>query len=66
MLCFLLGLDKGQCSYEDIERAKSLVPPNFEKYIEGKFIHKEICKSFFYLDFVKEKIFMKFIVLVQF
>ncbi|XP_005176982.2 transcription factor Dp [Musca domestica] len=31
----LFGLDKGHCSYEDIERAKSLVPPNFEKYIEA-------------------------------
>lgn len=31
----LFGLDKGQCSYEDVERAKSLVPPNFEKYIEA-------------------------------
>lgn len=34
---FLKGLDKGHCSYDDIERAKSLVPPNFEKYIEGMF-----------------------------
>ncbi|TMW48397.1 hypothetical protein DOY81_006526 [Sarcophaga bullata] len=31
----LYGLDKGVCSYKDIERAKSLVPPNFEKYIEA-------------------------------
>ncbi|XP_061392760.1 transcription factor Dp [Musca vetustissima] len=31
----LFGLDKGHCSDEDIERAKSLVPPNFEKYIEA-------------------------------
>ncbi|KAL9916968.1 transcription factor Dp isoform 6-T9 [Glossina fuscipes fuscipes] len=31
----LFGLDKGQCSYEDIERAKTLVPPNFEKYVEA-------------------------------
>ncbi|XP_013112326.1 transcription factor Dp isoform X2 [Stomoxys calcitrans] len=31
----LFGLDKGHCSYDDIERAKSLVPPNFEKYIEA-------------------------------
>ncbi|XP_075165761.1 transcription factor Dp isoform X2 [Haematobia irritans] len=31
----LFGLDKGQCSYDDVERAKSLVPPNFEKYIEA-------------------------------
>ncbi|XP_036334057.1 transcription factor Dp isoform X1 [Rhagoletis pomonella] len=29
------GLDKGQCSHEEIERAKNLVPPNFEKYIEA-------------------------------
>ncbi|XP_014090828.2 transcription factor Dp isoform X1 [Bactrocera oleae] len=29
------GLDKGECSHEDIERAKTLVPPNFEKYIEA-------------------------------
>lgn len=31
----LFGLDKGDCSTEDIERAKTLVPPNFEKYIEA-------------------------------
>ncbi|XP_037949946.1 transcription factor Dp isoform X2 [Teleopsis dalmanni] len=31
----LHGLDKGQCSEEDIERAKCLVPRNFGKYIEA-------------------------------
>ncbi|XP_055906310.1 transcription factor Dp [Eupeodes corollae] len=31
----LLGLDKGTCTYEDIEKAKTLVPPNFGKYIEA-------------------------------
>lgn len=31
----LLGLDKGNCTYEDIEKAKTLVPPNFGKYIEA-------------------------------
>lgn len=30
----LLGLDKGECTYEAIEKAKSMVPKNFEKYIE--------------------------------
>lgn len=32
-----LGLDKGTCRYEDIEKAKTLVPPRFGKYIEGMF-----------------------------
>lgn len=31
----LYGLDKGECSYEDIEKAKTMVPKNFEKYIEA-------------------------------
>ncbi|KAG4071884.1 hypothetical protein HA402_006045 [Bradysia odoriphaga] len=30
----LAGLDTGECSQEDIERAKTLVPKQFEKYIE--------------------------------
>lgn len=30
------GLDTGECSQEDIERAKALVPKQFEKYIESK------------------------------
>jgi len=30
----LAGLDTGECSPEDIERAKALVPKQFEKYIE--------------------------------
>lgn len=31
----LYGLDKGECTPEDIERVKSLVPKTFEKYIES-------------------------------
>lgn len=30
----LLGLDKGQCSVEDISKIKSMVPKSLEKYIE--------------------------------
>lgn len=30
----LFGLDKGECSAEDLERAKSMVPQAFRKYIE--------------------------------
>ncbi|KAH8271508.1 hypothetical protein KR018_002203 [Drosophila ironensis] len=33
---FLLGLDKGDCTPENIERVKSWVPPNIAKYVEGK------------------------------
>lgn len=30
----LLGLDKGECTYDDIQRAKSMVPKSFQRYIE--------------------------------
>ncbi|XP_031640906.1 transcription factor Dp [Contarinia nasturtii] len=30
----LLGLDKGQCTFEDIQRAKTMVPKSFQRYIE--------------------------------
>ncbi|XP_055372476.1 transcription factor Dp isoform X2 [Condylostylus longicornis] len=30
-----LGLDKGECTYEDVEKAKSMVPKKFEQYIEA-------------------------------
>lgn len=34
---FLLyvGLDKGECTAENIERIKAWVPPNMAKYVEG-------------------------------
>ncbi|XP_017040799.1 transcription factor Dp [Drosophila ficusphila] len=32
---FLLGLDKGECTPENIERVKSWVPPNLAKYVEA-------------------------------
>ncbi|KAH8373112.1 hypothetical protein KR009_012127 [Drosophila setifemur] len=32
---FLLGLDKGECTLENIERVKSWVPPNLAKYVEA-------------------------------
>uniref|UniRef100_A0A6P4FMY7 Transcription factor n=1 Tax=Drosophila rhopaloa TaxID=1041015 RepID=A0A6P4FMY7_DRORH len=32
---FLLGLDKGECTPEHIERVKSWVPPNLAKYVEA-------------------------------
>lgn len=28
------GLDKGECSEEEIERAKSMVPKSLESYVE--------------------------------
>lgn len=31
----LFGLDKGECTPEDIERAKAMVPKIFEKYVES-------------------------------
>ncbi|KAH8254673.1 hypothetical protein KR032_011607 [Drosophila birchii] len=31
----LLGLDKGECTPENIERVKSWVPPNLAKYVEA-------------------------------
>lgn len=34
LMGLLLGLDKGECATEDIERAKSMVPKAFRKYIE--------------------------------
>lgn len=34
----LLGLDKGECAIEDIERAKTMVPKAFEKYIESELL----------------------------
>lgn len=33
------GLDKGECALEDIERAKSMVPPIFRNYISSKYIY---------------------------
>ena len=39
IFCFIFqlkGLDKGECTYDDIERAKTMVPKTFEKYIESK------------------------------
>lgn len=30
------GLDKGECTYDDIQRAKSMVPKSFQRYIERK------------------------------
>lgn len=29
------GLDKGECTAENIERIKAWVPPNLAKYVEG-------------------------------
>lgn len=31
---FFSGLDKGECSEEEIERAKSMVPKSLESYVE--------------------------------
>lgn len=36
LMKFPSGLDTGDCSPEDVERAKALVPKQFEKYIESK------------------------------
>ncbi|KOB79541.1 DP transcription factor [Operophtera brumata] len=29
-----MGLDKGECTEEDVERAKSMVPKSLESYVE--------------------------------
>lgn len=34
--CFS-GLDKGECSEEEIERAKSMVPKSLESYVEREY-----------------------------
>lgn len=31
-----IGLDKGECTYEDLERAKAMVPKSFQRYVERK------------------------------
>lgn len=31
------GLDKGECSEEEIERAKSMVPKSLESYVEREY-----------------------------
>lgn len=39
-----LGLDKGECTYDDIQRAKSMVPKSFQRYIERKSSpHNQLC-----------------------
>lgn len=35
---FVSGLDKGECSEEEIERGKSMVPKSLESYVERKYI----------------------------
>lgn len=38
IMCFIFkGLDRGQCSDEDIERIKKLVPDMFKKHIESMY-----------------------------
>lgn len=34
-------IDKGECTYDDIQRAKSMVPKSFQRYIERKFRTEE-------------------------
>lgn len=38
------GLDKGECTPENIERVKSYVPPNLAKYVEGKKTGLKLCE----------------------
>ncbi|ALC40858.1 Dp [Drosophila busckii] len=45
----LLGLDKGECSPENIERVKAWVPPNLAKYIEA-YGTRKLGESTFDLD----------------
>lgn len=33
-----LGLEKADCSEEDLVRARSLVPPSLESYVTRKFL----------------------------
>jgi len=35
------GLDKGECTAENIERVKAWVPPNLAKYVEGLYLYKK-------------------------
>ena len=32
----MIGLDKGECTEEDIEKVKSMVPKSLESYVERK------------------------------
>lgn len=43
----MAGLDKGECTAENIERIKAWVPPNLAKYVEG--MKYELIKVFIYL-----------------
>lgn len=36
---FLIGLEKGECTEEDIEKVKSMVPKSLESYVERKYIY---------------------------
>lgn len=42
----MAGLDKGECTAENIERIKAWVPPNLAKYVEG--MKDELIKVFVY------------------
>lgn len=37
MFIFFSGLDKGKCTDEDLEKAKSMVPKAMEKYVLRKY-----------------------------
>lgn len=39
----MTGLDKGECSYDDIQRAKSMVPKSFQRYIECEYTMRKHC-----------------------
>lgn len=45
IIYYIPGLDKGECSEEDIERAKTMVPKSLEHYVEREY---DFCLVNFY------------------
>lgn len=39
-LFWVVGLDKGEISEENIRKAKSMLPKSLEKYVERKYLQK--------------------------
>jgi len=52
MKYILVGLEKGECSEENLQKAKSMVPKSLEKYVERMYYftytyaHTHIHKNF--------------------
>lgn len=47
----LLGLEKGECTEENLRKAKSMVPKSLEKYVERTCSFFVLCVSYKYLGF---------------